>query len=139
MFNFLSNFQVYSSNLGIDFYSYAYCQFPLILLSSLINREDFCSLNLYNISILSLKISFPPFILELFLWENVLEEESQCTLTDTEAIFSLQKASVPSDWPSLEVEDIDKVQKRDFRNQALEKAQSVFENRAKSKSGKFHN
>ncbi|XP_029672846.1 dynein assembly factor 4, axonemal-like [Formica exsecta] len=82
------------------------------------------------------KISFPPFILELFLWANVLEEESECTLTDTEAIFSLQKASVASDWPNLEVKDISEEQKRDSRKRALEKAQDVSDNRAKSKSEK---
>ncbi|XP_072763777.1 dynein axonemal assembly factor 4 [Anoplolepis gracilipes] len=82
------------------------------------------------------KISFPPFILELFLWANVLEEESECTLTDTEAIFSLQKASVAADWPNLEVKDISEEQKRDFRNRALEKAQNVSDNRAKSNSEK---
>lgn len=74
--------------------------------------------------------------MELFLWANVLEEESECTLTNTEAIFSLQKASVTSDWPNLEVKDISEEQKRDFRKQALEKAQKVSDERAKSKSGK---
>ncbi|XP_026827277.1 dynein assembly factor 4, axonemal isoform X2 [Ooceraea biroi] len=84
----------------------------------------------------SLKISFSPFILELFLWENVLEEDSECTLADTEAIFSLQKAQMALDWPSLEINDIDKEQKRGFRNKILEKAQSVLESRAKFRSEK---
>jgi len=83
-----------------------------------------------------LKISFSPFILELFLWENVLEEESECTLTDTEAIFSLQKANITVDWPILEVENINKSEKYHARNQILEKAQKVLENRAKCKKGK---
>ncbi|XP_012225171.2 dynein axonemal assembly factor 4-like isoform X1 [Linepithema humile] len=81
------------------------------------------------------KISFPPFILELFLWKNVLEEESECTLTDTEAIFSLQKEK-PSKWPNLEMENISKEQKCELRNRILKKAQSVSESRAKSKSEK---
>jgi len=83
-----------------------------------------------------LKISFSPFILELFLWENVLEEESECTLTDTEAIFSLQKASVTVNWPSLEAKDISKSEKCHIRNQILEKAQSILENRAKIRKGR---
>ncbi|XP_071650273.1 dynein axonemal assembly factor 4 [Temnothorax longispinosus] len=83
------------------------------------------------------KISFPPFILELFLWENVLEEESECTLTDTEAVFSLQKVSMAIEWPSLEVENISKSQKCHTRNRILEKAQSVLENRAKLKKEKL--
>jgi len=74
--------------------------------------------------------------LELFLWENVLEEESKCTLTDTEAVFSLQKASIAIDWPSLEVENISKSEKCYTRNHILEKAQSVLENRAKLKKGR---
>lgn len=84
-----------------------------------------------------MQISFPPFILELFLWENVLEQESECVFTENEVIFSLQKANVGHDWPSLEVEHFSKEQKRDFRSQILEKAQNVAENRAKSKSGKI--
>ncbi|XP_024881568.1 dynein assembly factor 4, axonemal-like [Temnothorax curvispinosus] len=83
------------------------------------------------------KISFPPFILELFLWENVLEEESECTLTDTEAVFSLQKVSMTIKWPSLEVENISKSEKCHTRNRILEKAQSVLENRAKLKKEKL--
>ncbi|XP_028048255.1 dynein assembly factor 4, axonemal [Monomorium pharaonis] len=85
------------------------------------------------------KISFSPFILELFLWKNVLEEESKCTLTDTEAIFSLQKANMIIDWPSLEMEDISKNKKCRIRNQILEKAQSVLENRAKLRKEKLQN
>ncbi|KAG5343992.1 DAAF4 factor, partial [Acromyrmex charruanus] len=85
------------------------------------------------------KISFSPFILELFLWENVLEEESECTLTDTEAIFSLQKASLAVDWPILEAENISKSEKCHARNQVLEKAQKVLENRAKCKKEKLQN
>lgn len=83
-----------------------------------------------------MKISFSPFILELFLWENVLEEESECTLTDTEAIFSLQKASVAVNWPILKAENISKSEKCHARNQILEKAQKILENRAKCKKGK---
>ncbi|XP_071565791.1 dynein axonemal assembly factor 4 [Temnothorax nylanderi] len=83
------------------------------------------------------KISFPPFILELFLWENVLEEESECTLTDTEAVFSLQKVSMAIEWPSLEMENISKSEKCHTRNRILEKAQSVLENRAKLKKEKL--
>ncbi|KYN09314.1 hypothetical protein ALC57_18584, partial [Trachymyrmex cornetzi] len=87
----------------------------------------------------SVVISFSPFILELFLWENVLEEESECTLTDTEAIFSLQKASLAVYWPILEVKNISKSEKCHARNQVLEKAQKVLENRAKCKKEKFQN
>lgn len=83
-----------------------------------------------------MQISFPPFILELFLWENVLEQESECVFTDNEVIFSLQKANVIHDWPCLEMENLSKEQKRDFRDRILEKAQNVAQDRAKSRSGK---
>lgn len=83
-----------------------------------------------------MQISFPPFILELFLWENVLEEESECIVTDNKAVFSLQKVNVAHDWPCLEAENLSKEQKHDFRNRTFEKAQHVAENRVKSKSGK---
>lgn len=66
----------------------------------------------------------------------MLEEESECTLTDTEAVFSLQKANVNIDWPSLETENISKSEKCHTRNQMLEKVQSVLENRAKCRKGK---
>lgn len=67
----------------------------------------------------------------------MLEENSECILTDTEAIFSLQKAQMAIDWPSLEMSDINKEQKREYRDKILEKAQSVLESRAKARSGKI--
>jgi len=75
--------------------------------------------------------------LELFLLDNVLEKDSECTLTDTEAIFSLQKARIDIDWPNLEIDDINKEQKREFRNKILEKAHTISESRAKARSGKI--
>lgn len=66
----------------------------------------------------------------------MLEEESECTLTDTEAIFSLQKEKL-SEWPNLEMENVSKERKCEFRNRILEKAQSVLESRTKSRSGKI--
>ncbi|XP_032663171.1 dynein assembly factor 4, axonemal-like isoform X2 [Odontomachus brunneus] len=82
------------------------------------------------------KISSSPFILELFLWKNVLEQESECVLTDNEAIFSLQKENITHDWPCLEMRNLSKEQKHDFRNRILEKTHNVAENRAKSRSEK---
>ncbi|XP_014488178.1 PREDICTED: dyslexia susceptibility 1 candidate gene 1 protein homolog [Dinoponera quadriceps] len=82
------------------------------------------------------KINSPPFILELFLWGNVREQESECVFTDNGATFSLQKANVGQDWPRLEIENLSKEQKLDFRRQILEKAQDLAENRAKFKREK---
>ncbi|XP_076659267.1 dynein axonemal assembly factor 4 [Halictus rubicundus] len=74
-----------------------------------------------------LKVSFPPFILELFLWTEINERESNCIITDQEAIISLQKTKVGVEWPTLEIENIDKDTKRTYRNQALERAREKAE------------
>ncbi|XP_078038764.1 dynein axonemal assembly factor 4 [Augochlora pura] len=82
------------------------------------------------------KVSFPPFILELFLWSDVVEEGSKCIITNQEAILSLQKTEVTLEWPSLEVENIDKDTKRRYRNRALERAQTKAEELEKMKKEK---
>ncbi|XP_071858851.1 dynein axonemal assembly factor 4 [Bombus fervidus] len=82
------------------------------------------------------KISFPPFILELFLWANVVEKESKCTLTEEEAIVALHKTNTNLEWPTLEVQDINNDFKRDCRTQALEHAQKLAEENMKLKSEK---
>nr|XP_031825942.1 dynein assembly factor 4, axonemal-like [Nomia melanderi] len=82
------------------------------------------------------KVSFPPFILELFLWADVVEKRSKCTITDREAILSLQKTKISQEWPTLEVENIDNEIKRTYRNEALERAQVEAEELAKTKQEK---
>ncbi|XP_076685060.1 dynein axonemal assembly factor 4 [Andrena cerasifolii] len=83
-----------------------------------------------------MKVSFPPFILELFLWANVVENESNCVVSDREAILSLRKTDIDLKWPTLEVQSIDNELKREYRNRALERAQTVAEERAKIQSDK---
>ncbi|CAK9802207.1 Dynein axonemal assembly factor 4 [Anthophora quadrimaculata] len=82
------------------------------------------------------KVSFPPYILELFLWGNIIENESKCTLTEEEAILTLRKTNIDVEWPTLEVQNIDKDFKRDCRNRALESAHKLAEEREKFKSEK---
>ncbi|XP_076381602.1 dynein axonemal assembly factor 4 [Megalopta genalis] len=82
------------------------------------------------------KVSFPPFILELFLWSDIVEEGSKCIITNQEAILSLQKTEVTIEWPSLEIENIDKDTKRKYRNRALERAQTKAEELEKIKKEK---
>ena len=82
------------------------------------------------------KISFPPFILELFLWANVVEKESKCTITDQEAILTLRKTNIGLEWPTLEIQNIDNEFKRECRNRALEQAQKVAEDNNKLKREK---
>ncbi|KZC07391.1 Dyslexia susceptibility 1 candidate gene 1 protein like protein [Dufourea novaeangliae] len=83
-----------------------------------------------------LKVSFPPFILELFLWTDVVENGSKCSVADREAILSLQKLEISQEWPSLEVQNIDNDIKREYRNRALERAQANAEELAKTKKEK---
>ncbi|KAF7399627.1 hypothetical protein HZH68_008219 [Vespula germanica] len=83
-----------------------------------------------------LKASCPPFLLELFLWANIIEEESTCTLDEDKVIFSLRKANVSLKWPKLELDDLDKDTKRNYRNRAIERIQKVTEERQKAQSEK---
>ncbi|XP_046753656.1 dynein axonemal assembly factor 4-like isoform X2 [Diprion similis] len=86
-----------------------------------------------------IKASYPPFILELFLWGNILEHESKCVLDKEQAnvVFTLKKADLGLIWPSL-VEDLDKHTKKERRIRALEQAQVMAEERAKARSEKGH-
>ncbi|XP_076752517.1 dynein axonemal assembly factor 4 [Xylocopa sonorina] len=93
-------------------------------------RVDFFVIDNY------VKVSFPPFILELFLWANVVENESKCTLTEKEAVLSLRKVNIDLEWPALEIQDVDKDFKREYRNRALERAHKLAEEKAKIKNEK---
>ncbi|XP_046424093.1 dynein axonemal assembly factor 4-like isoform X1 [Neodiprion fabricii] len=86
-----------------------------------------------------IKASYPPFVLELFLWGNILEHESKCILDKEQAnvVFTLKKADLGLIWPSL-LEDLDKHAKKERRTQALEQAQVMAEERAKARSEKRH-
>ncbi|KAI4487066.1 hypothetical protein M0802_012055 [Mischocyttarus mexicanus] len=75
--------------------------------------------------------SSPPFLLELFLWANIIEEESTCTLDDDKVIFSLRKANISLKWPQLELNDLDKNIKKQYRDCAIERIQKVTEERQK--------
>ncbi|XP_006613936.1 dynein assembly factor 4, axonemal-like [Apis dorsata] len=83
-----------------------------------------------------IKISFPPFILELFLFANIVEKESKCILTENEAILTLRKTNINLQWPTLEIQDINNDFKRQYRIQVLEHAQKHAEERTKFKNEK---
>lgn len=86
-----------------------------------------------------LKASYPPFILELFLWGIIKDEESECVLNKEqgEVVFTLRKADFGILWPSLVVEGLDKAAKKERRLQAFEQAQALTEERAKARSGRL--
>lgn len=85
------------------------------------------------------KASYPPFILELFLWGTIVDEESECVLNKAQAeiVFNLKKAEFGVTWPSLVVKELDKQTKNERRTRALEQAQELTEKREKTKSGTF--
>ncbi|XP_076172457.1 dynein axonemal assembly factor 4 [Ptiloglossa arizonensis] len=76
------------------------------------------------------KVSFPPFILELFLWANIAEKESKCIITNAEAILSLQKIDIGQEWPTLDKQNIDKNIQQEYRNRALERSHANAKERA---------
>ncbi|XP_015587582.1 dynein assembly factor 4, axonemal-like [Cephus cinctus] len=82
------------------------------------------------------KASYPPFILELFLWGSILEEESICTLSEDQVIFTLKKQEKGLEWPSLVKEDIDRETKRQLRAGIIERSQDAIRERGKTKSEK---
>ncbi|XP_043284788.1 dynein axonemal assembly factor 4-like [Venturia canescens] len=82
------------------------------------------------------KASYPPFIFELFLRGAIVEESSECTIGDETVIYTLKKQEIGAEWPSLEMEDLDKSKKRAERSRAFELAQVSAEEKAKAKSKK---
>lgn len=81
--------------------------------------------------------SYPPFILELFLWARIVEQESECAIGEETAIFTLKKEETGLEWPSLVMEGLDKDKKRAFRSRALELARVHAEERTKARSGEL--
>ncbi|XP_011301185.1 dyslexia susceptibility 1 candidate gene 1 protein homolog isoform X2 [Fopius arisanus] len=81
-----------------------------------------------------LKVSYPPFILELFLHDEILEDKSSCTLSEELAILTLKKLQEGREWPTLTLENLTKDDKKVFRIQALEKARLSAEKRAEKRS-----
>ncbi|KAK0088185.1 hypothetical protein PV325_012852 [Microctonus aethiopoides] len=83
-----------------------------------------------------IKASYPPFILELFLFENIVEEESQCTLGESSVVFTLKKAEMDRKWPTLVLDSLTKEKKQEYRRQAIERAQLLEEKKAKERREK---
>ncbi|XP_057328124.1 dynein axonemal assembly factor 4-like [Microplitis mediator] len=84
-----------------------------------------------------LKISYPPFILELFLWKNIIEEESQCILSESLATLTLKKCEIEEEWPSLIEDNLSKEKKHEYRSRALEHARLAAEKREEDKKRKY--
>ncbi|KAK2583693.1 hypothetical protein KPH14_009619 [Odynerus spinipes] len=85
-----------------------------------------------------IKASCPPFMLELFLWANIIDQESSCTLDEDKVIFSLRKTDVGLEWPKLELDELDKDVKQSYRDRAIERIQTITKEREKNESEKRH-
>lgn len=69
------------------------------------------------------KIYSSPYYFEAFLLHSVVEEESRCQLTSSEARFHLKKAEA-IEWEKLERDFIDKAEKLNYKSEILEKVQA---------------
>ncbi|XP_049958062.1 dynein axonemal assembly factor 4-like [Schistocerca serialis cubense] len=98
------------------------------------------NVNSKNVDIFTLdkyiKAHYPPFLFEVFLWAPVKNSESNCTLTNTEIIFELQKLEHKI-WESLEA-SVTKEEKQKLRQQYVTEALEIAEKEKERNSKKRH-
>lgn len=68
------------------------------------------------------KVSYPPFLLELFLAHPVKYEATKCTVIDNELIFEICKEEA-KEWDSLEMK-LTKEEKLEMKTKMIEKSQT---------------
>lgn len=81
-------------------------------------------------------MSCPPFILELFLTQEILEESSECVLSEELAVLTLKKSSPNFIWSNLVLNNLSKQKKSEIRSQAMEKSLLLAEEKRKQRGGK---
>ncbi|CAH0380901.1 unnamed protein product [Bemisia tabaci] len=69
-----------------------------------------------------IKVSYPPFLLELFLAHPVKYEATKCTVIDNELIFEICKEEA-KEWDSLEMK-LTKEEKLEMKTKMIEKSQT---------------
>lgn len=79
-----------------------------------------------------IKFHAAPFYFEAFLLHPIVEDESRCQLTKDEAIFHLKKAEL-IEWPTLERDFHDKVEKAQVKSEILAKVQERSKEKLKQK------
>ncbi|XP_072242833.1 dynein axonemal assembly factor 4 [Leuresthes tenuis] len=82
-----------------------------------------------------LKVHFPPFLFEAFLFEPVDDDKSTAKVGNGVAVFSLSKKTSGL-WDSLMITTNDKETKREIRERALEKHQQKLSSESKRKAEK---
>ncbi|XP_052438315.1 dynein assembly factor 4, axonemal [Carassius gibelio] len=82
-----------------------------------------------------LKVSFPPFLFELFLFAPINEEKSEARIGNGVAVFTLQKRRDEL-WQQL-FTDIDKAKQMQIREQALLKVQEKEAEKSKAKAARI--
>ncbi|KAM4573670.1 dynein axonemal assembly factor 4 [Odontesthes bonariensis] len=82
-----------------------------------------------------LKVHFPPFLFEAFLFEPVDDDNSTAKVGNGVAVFSLSKKTNRL-WDSLTISTDDKETKREIRERALEKHQQKLSSESEQKAEK---
>uniref|UniRef100_A0AAY4EJ70 Dynein axonemal assembly factor 4 n=1 Tax=Denticeps clupeoides TaxID=299321 RepID=A0AAY4EJ70_9TELE len=82
-----------------------------------------------------LKVRFPPFLFEAFLFAPVEDDKSTATIKKGEMLFTLQKRSKEM-WSHLTVKHADKETLKDLRLRAIQAAQEKAVARSKAKAEK---
>ncbi|KAF7993410.1 hypothetical protein HCN44_007913 [Aphidius gifuensis] len=77
------------------------------------------------------KINFTPFIFELFLSHDILEESSECILSEKQVVLTLKKGIINRKWDSLVLDDLSKEKKSRIRAQAVQRLQMLAEQKRK--------
>ncbi|KTF84300.1 hypothetical protein cypCar_00018370 [Cyprinus carpio] len=82
-----------------------------------------------------LKVSFPPFLFEVFLFGSINEERSEARIGNGVAVFTLQKRRDES-WEQL-FTNIDKDKQKQIREQAVLKVQQKEAEKSKAKAARI--
>ncbi|CAG5865213.1 unnamed protein product, partial [Menidia menidia] len=82
-----------------------------------------------------LKVNFPPFLFEAFLFEPVDDDRSTAKVGNGVAVFSLPKKTSRL-WDNLVLSTNDKAKKKEIREKALEKHQQKLSSQSKQKAEK---
>lgn len=87
--------------------------------------------------VLALQASYSPYILEIFLWDMIIEEKSECVVSDNQFVLTLKKQNFGITWPSLTSEDLSKEDMRNIRQKALQDFEVIAKNQAVARSGEL--
>lgn len=78
-----------------------------------------------------IKINFPPYYLEIFLWKSISETESKCKILENELKFILKKC-IPEIWQHFEI-NVEKSEIINLKESIIENVQTLEKNEYKMK------